>query len=67
VRVTLVRWITFSLLLVLSSCGAPIAVVTAGLGVAAGVLRIDNTLLDAWLAARNEKRVAALAATVKAP
>jgi hypothetical protein len=52
-----IRLTTLGLLIALSGCaGVPVAVVTGALGVSAGILRLDNTLLDAWLATRGEVR-----------
>ena len=63
----MIRYATIFLVLLLNGCGIPVAVVTGALGVAAGALRLDNTILDAWLAARSEARVPATPTPVPGP
>jgi hypothetical protein len=63
----MIRLCALAALLILQGCGVPPAVLAGALGVTAGVLRLDNTLLDAWLMMREEKRVSVPTATVKAP
>lgn len=58
----LLTFLFLASLIAMSGCGVPIAVVTGALGVAAGAERLDSDLLDAWLAARGETRVATPAA-----